>query len=144
MAPGRPGGMLRVAQEEVIDMLTEPKTIRPAIEVVPRRSREDERLRALAIKQAERIRNFKVHLGVFLVGMPVVTAIWALTEYMNADGWPERLSDSAGEGSWNPWIFWVLLIWGGLLAFEGVKAWLGGPPSEAEIDRELKRLKTGR
>jgi hypothetical protein len=137
--------MLRVAQEEVIDLLTEPKrNVRPAIEIAPEASRRDEGLRALATKQAERVRSFKLHLAAFLIGMPVLTAIWALTEYMNADGWPERLSDSAEQGSWNPWIFWVLLIWGGLLAFQGVKTWFGGPPSEAEIDRELKRLKTGR
>ena len=140
--------MLETAQEEVIDMLTEPKTrpktVKPAIEIKPEASHEDEALRRLARKQAERIRSFKLHLAAFLIGMPVVTAIWALTEYMNADGWPERLSESAGEGNWNPWIFWVLLIWGGLLALQGVRTWFGGPPSEAEIDRELRRRKARR
>ena len=140
--------MLETAQEEVIDMLTEPKTeptkVRPAIEIRPEPFREDEALRSLARRQAERVRSFKLHLAAFLVGMPVLTAIWALTEYLNADGWPERLSESAGEGNWNPWIFWVLLIWGGLLALQGVRTWFGGPPSEAEIDRELRRLKARR
>ena len=145
MTPGAPGGMLEAAQEEVMNMPTGPKTIRPSLEVEREEaSREDRALRTLARKQAERVRSFKLHVAAFLIGMPVLTGIWALTEYMNADGWPERLSESSGDGNWNPWIFWVLLIWGGLLAYEGVKTWLGGPPSEADIDRELDRLKAGR
>jgi hypothetical protein len=36
----------------------------------------------------------------------------------------------------------VLLIWGGLLAIQGVRAYFGRPPTEAEIDRELSRLRT--
>jgi hypothetical protein len=105
-------------------------------------ARQDEALRKLALTQLERVRSFKVHLAVFLVGMPILTAVWALTEYMNADGWPDRFSDSAGPGTWNPWILWVLLIWGGLLAIQGVRAYFGRPPTEAEIDRELSRLRT--
>jgi hypothetical protein len=103
---------------------------------------EDAALRTLALKQLERIRSFKLHLAMFLVGMPAVTAVWALTEYMNADGWPERFSDSAGPGNWNPWILWVFFIWGGLLAIQGVRAYFGRPPTELEIDREVARLKT--
>lgn len=93
-------------------------------------------------KQLERIRSFKLHLAMFLIGMPALTGVWALTEYMNADGWPDRFSDSAGPGNWNPWILWVLLIWGGLLAIQGVRAYFGRPPTELEIDREVARLKT--
>jgi 2TM domain len=102
---------------------------------------QDDALRKLALRQLERVRSFKVHLAVFLVGMPILTAVWALTEYMNADGWPDRFSDSAGPGTWNPWILWVLLIWGGLLAIQGVRAYFGRPPTGAEIDRELERLR---
>jgi hypothetical protein len=104
-------------------------------------TREDEALRRHARKQLERISNFKLSLGIFLVGMPLLTALWALTEYMNADGWPERFSESAGPGNWNPWILWVLLIWGGLVAIQGVRAYFGRPPTEADIDREIARLK---
>lgn len=124
-------------------MLTEPVTKDGPAPPLPAQSgrREDEKLRALALKQLERIRNFKLSLAVFLVGMPALTGIWAVTEYTNADGWPERFSDSAGPGNWNPWILWVLLIWGGLLAIQGVRAYFGRPPTEAEIDREVARLK---
>jgi hypothetical protein len=33
-------------------------------------ARQDEALRKLALTQLERVRSFKVHLAVFLVGMP--------------------------------------------------------------------------
>jgi hypothetical protein len=104
---------------------------------------EDEGLRAAARQRLERIGNFKLHLVIFLVVMPALTGLWALTEYMNADGWPERFSDSSGPGNWNPWILWVLLIWGGILAVQGVRAYVGGPPTEAEVDSEIARLKAG-
>jgi hypothetical protein len=99
-------------------------------------------LRTLARKQLERVRSFKLHLATFLIGMPALTGVWALTEYMNADGWPDRFSDSAGPGNWNPWMLWVFLIWGGLLAIHGVRTYFGRPPTESEIDGEVRRLKT--
>ena len=123
-------------------MLTKPVTKNGAAPPMTSEASEDAGLRTLALKQLERIRSFKLHLAMFLIGMPALTGVWALTEYMNADGWPDRFSDSAGPGSWNPWILWVLLIWGGLLAIQGVRAYFGRPPTELEIDREVARLKT--
>lgn len=107
-------------------------------------AREEETLRRVARKHAERVRSFKLHLTVFLVAMPIITGIWALTEYMNADGWPERFSESAGQGNWNPWILWVLLIWGGILAYDGVRTYFRRAPTDAEIEREVARLKGAR
>lgn len=125
-------------------MLTKPVTKNGPPLLRSPEPREDAVLRAIALKQLERVRNFKLHLAAFLVGMPIVTGIWALTEYMNADGWPERFSDSAGPGNWNPWILWVLLIWGGILAIQGVRTYFGRPPTEAEIDRAVAQLKARR
>jgi hypothetical protein len=125
-------------------MLTKPATKngRPLLE--PAEVKPDEGLRRLALKQLERIRRFKLHLAVFALGMPALTAVWAVSEYMNADGWPDRFSESAETGSWNPWIVYVFAIWGGLLAIEGVRAYYGRPPTEAEIDREVERLRARR
>lgn len=134
-------------------MLTESQTENGRVQVerrlhetteIPHEHPEEYAYRRLAVKQLERVRSFKLHLALFLIGMPVLTGVWALTEYMNADGWPDRFSDSAGPGNWNPWILWVVLIWGGLLAYEAVKTYLGGPPTEADIDREVERLKARR
>ena len=126
-------------------MLTTPVTKNGAPHLLTSpEAREEEALRTIARKHVERVRSFKLHLTVFLVAMPVITGIWALTEYMNADGWPERFSESAEQGSWNPWILWVMLIWGGLLIFDGVKTYFRRAPTEAEIDREVARLKARR
>jgi 2TM domain len=122
-------------------MLTQPVTKNGAPHLLTSpAAREEEALRNAARKQVERVRNFKLHLTVFLVAMPIITGIWALTEYMNADGWPDRFSESAGQGNWNPWILWVLFIWGGILAIDGVKTYFRRAPSEAEIEREIARL----
>jgi hypothetical protein len=61
---------------------------------------------------------------------------------MNADGWPDRFSDSGEPGAWNPWIFWVFLIWGGILVIRASERTSGGPPTEPEIDRKIERLRT--
>ncbi len=122
-------------------MITKPVTKNGTAQSLrPTTSREDIALRSMALKQLERVRRFRLHLMTFLVGMPFLTGVWALTEYMNADGWPSRFSDSAGQGSWNPWIFWVLLIWGGILAIQGVRTYTGRPPTESEVEREVERL----
>jgi hypothetical protein len=107
-------------------------------------SADDAALRVLALNQLERVRRFKMHLTVFLVGMPFLTGVWALTEYLNADGWPERFSDSAGPGTWNPWIAWVFLIWGGILAIQGVRTYASRPPTASEVEREIERLRSRR
>jgi hypothetical protein len=133
--------MLDVSKE-VTAMLTKPVTKNGSAKMALPEAPEDEALRKLAREHVERVRNFKLHLAAFLIGMPVITGIWALTEYMNADGWPERFSESAGEGNWNPWILWVLFIWGGVLAYHGAKTYLRRAPTESEIDREVARLKS--
>ncbi|HEX2292433.1 MAG TPA: 2TM domain-containing protein [Gaiellaceae bacterium] len=127
-------------------MLTETPTKNGQVDAsaLQREPAEDAAVREVAARRLERIRKFKLHLAVFAVGMPFLTGVWALTEYLNADGWPERFSESAGEGNWNPWIVWVFLIWGGLLAIDAVRTYLGGPPTEAEIDREVERLRARR
>jgi hypothetical protein len=68
-------------------MLTKPVTKNGLVRPVSPEAREEEAQRQIARKHVERVRSFKFHLLAFLVAMPVITAIWALTEYMNADGW---------------------------------------------------------
>ncbi len=98
--------------------------------------------RVLAIRHIERVRSFRHHVAVYVVGMPLVAGIWALTEYFNADGWPQRLSDNGGQGTWNPWIFWVLVGWTIALAWHGLGTYFRKPASEQEIAREIERLKS--
>ena len=43
---------------------------------------EDRALRELAIKQAERVRSFKLNLVAFIVGTIVLGGVWVATEYL--------------------------------------------------------------
>lgn len=101
---------------------------------------DDRTLRFVAYRQAERVRNFLFHLAGFVVGMLLLGGIWALTEYQNAGGWPERLNDDGGPGTWNPWILWVLIAWGAIVAVHGLVTYFRRPISERELDRQLDRL----
>ncbi len=127
-------------------MRTEPITKNDRVKLEPSppiADSEDERgLRLLAVQQLERVRSFKLHVGVFIVGMIAIAGAWVLTEYQNADGWPDRFSDSGGPGTWNPWFFWVLLVWGLILAYHGLKTYFRRPPTKAEVEREIERLKS--
>ena len=41
-----------------------------------------------------------------------------------------------------PWILYVFLVWGGLLAIEAPKTYFDRPTTAAEIDRELRCLES--
>jgi hypothetical protein len=45
-------------------------------------------------------------------------------------------------GTWNPWFFWAVGIWAAVLAIHGVRTYLRRPVSEAEIQREIVRLRS--
>jgi len=53
----------------------------------------DQLARQEAIKQIERGRRFRVRAIAGTVGMIVLAAIWAPTEYHNAGGWPTALAN---------------------------------------------------
>jgi hypothetical protein len=125
-------------------VLTEPvtKNGRVTPDLVPSpATRDEETLRTLATEHLDRVRKFKVDLAAYLVGICVLGCIWAITEYQNSGGWPERLSDEANPGDWNPWIFWVILGWGFFVALDAIRTYVRRPSTEAEIEREVERLK---
>ena len=113
--------------------VTSPPTV-PAIA-------EDE-LRAFARKRIERIRRVKMHVAGYVVGMLVLTPVWLLVEWQD-NGAFERWSDQGNPGDWEPWILYVALIWGLVVALMALRAYFDRPATEAEIEREVGRL-TGR
>jgi hypothetical protein len=146
MARDGPCGKLLEAREEVTDMLSEPTTKNGRVTrkpPLPAVRAEESVLRRQAVNRLERVRRFKLHVVSFAVGMLILTPIWVLSEYQNAEGWPDRFSDSAGPDTWNPWLFWVFIVWGGIVAIHGVKTYFRREPTEAEIRREVQRLKAG-
>jgi hypothetical protein len=104
---------------------------------------DDERaLRELAVKQVERVRSFKLHVIAFLFGTLVLGTVWVLTEYFDERTWPDRFADSNDvAGTWSPWFFWAVGIWALILGIDAFRTYAHRPPSEAEIQKEIDRLR---
>jgi hypothetical protein len=97
--------------------------------------------REQAIKQIERRRRYWISTAVSTVGMLLLTAIWATTEYHNAGGWPTQgFSQSSGiHDVWNIWIIYPAIAWAFLTAAFGLGVYLRKPISESRIQREIER-----
>ena len=97
--------------------------------------------RQQAIKQIERRRRFWASTVTAGIGMIILVAIWATTEYHNAGGWPtDGFSQSSGIP--NVWNFWIIYPLGAWLLAVAAYAWavFGNKPiSESEIKREIER-----
>lgn len=102
--------------------------------------------RQQAIKQIERRRRFWVSTAVATIGMVILIAIWATTEYHNAGGWPSQgFSQSSGiPNVWNIWIIYPLIAWVLVTTARAWSVYLHKPISESEVERELQRQAHGR
>jgi hypothetical protein len=103
--------------------------------------RADELARQEAIKRIEHKRRYWISTAVSTGGMLVLAAIWAITEYHNAGGWPTQgFSQSSGiHDVWNIWIIYPAMAWAFLTVAGGLIAYLRKPISEGEIKREIER-----
>lgn len=110
---------------------------------IPISAQPDDELRKWARKHVERVRRLKLHVAAYVLGMIVLTPFWALVEWQ-ANGGFERWSDNSQPGDWEPWILYVALIWGLVVVIGALKAYFDRPTTEAEIDREVDRLRSGR
>jgi hypothetical protein len=108
------------------------------------RTSEDEELRAYAVRHLEQVRKFKLYLSIYVLSMVVLTPVWIVTQYEAQDGWIKHLSTrSRYPGDWDPWIIWAALIGGVVVAIAGLRAYyFDRPTTEADIDREIERLKS--
>jgi hypothetical protein len=123
-----------------MEPVTKNESRAPAVIRVPA---EDGALRELAIKQVERIRAFKLHLVAFLLGVPILGGVWVLTEYFEERTWPDRFASSPDvAGTWDPWFFWAAGIWALVLGVHAFRTFAHRAPTEAEIQRELERLRS--
>jgi 2TM domain len=121
------------------EMLT--KNERPLSQSTPLTSVPDDELRQWARAHVERVRRLKLHVAAFVLGMIVLTPLWALVEWQDNGGFKRfDFSDDGTRGDWEPWILYVALIWGLVVAIAALKAYFDRPTTEAEIDRELDRL----
>jgi hypothetical protein len=141
MGAGRRGATLAVARKEVIKVCAEilTKNERTASQPLPPSTALEAELRVWARKHVERVRRLKLHVAAFVFGMVVLTPVWALVEWQDNGGF-ERWSDNSQPGDWEPWILYIALAWGLFVAIAAVKVYFDRPTSEAEIDREVRRL----
>ena len=105
----------------------------------------EEIARRQAIEQIERRRHFHFEMAASAVGMLILTAIWAMSEYHNAGGWPsDGFSESSGiPHVWNYWIIYPLIAWLLIMAARARAVYGHKPISEDEIRRELDRQSRG-
>ena len=124
---------------------TIPKNDRVVFEQAPTSTRtsEDAELRAFAARHLEHVRKFKLYLSIYVLSMLVLTPVWIITQYEANDGWLKHLSSrSRYPGDWDPWLLWVALVGGVIVAIAGLRAYyFDRPTTEADIDREVERWK---
>ena len=82
---------------------------------------DQESARDAAVKRLKAKRDFKMHLGAYVIVNAMLVGIWALS------------------GMGNFWPIWVMLFWGVGLAFNGWSAYFQQPFTEDEIRREMER-----
>ena len=104
-------------------------------------ARDEELARQEAIKRIEHKRRFWIGTAVSTGGVLILAAIWAITEYHNAGGWPTQgFSQSSGiHDVWNIWIIYPAMAWVFLTVVGGLIAYLRKPISESQIRREMER-----
>ena len=88
----------------------------------------DEELRKAAIRRLEQIRTFKLYVTAYVLSLFVLTPVWMVTQYEEADGWLEHLSTrSRYPGDWDPWILTAGGIWAFVVALYGLRVRLSRP-----------------
>lgn len=105
----------------------------------PAPSSPEDELHEWARRHLERVRHMRFHIAAFALGMLVLTPIWLLVERQD-NGSFERWSSNGNPGDWEPWILYVALAWGMFVAVTALRVHFDRPTTEAEIDRELRRL----
>jgi hypothetical protein len=101
----------------------------------------DQLARQQAIRQIERRRRFCISTTWSGIAMVILVAIWAISEYHNAGGWPvDGFSQSSGiHEVWNFWIVYPLGAWLLIVAAHAWAVFGNKPISESEIKREIER-----
>ena len=105
---------------------------------------DDEGLRKLALRQpSSTCRSSELYLSIYVLSMLVPTPVWIVTQYDVAGlARPPELK-VALRGDWDPWLIWVALIGAVLVAIAGYRAYFDRPTTEADVDREVERLRSG-
>ena len=101
-------------------------------------------LREAALASLETKKRFQGHALKAAVLVPVLVAVWAVTEYQNAGGWPTGLATGRRNHDWDPWIIYPLIAIAVYLAVSGWMAYRARPITDADVEREMERLSGAR
>jgi len=112
-----------------------------ALEVGETSARHDDLERKQAVARIERKSHFHIELVVAGVGLVILVAIWATSEYHNAGGWPTQgFSQSSGiHDVWNYWIIYPVVAVALIVAARAWSVYGHKPIAESEISREIER-----
>lgn len=83
----------------------------------------DTELRRSALAHLERLGRLRFHIAAWVLGMIVVTPLWALIEWQDNGGF-ERWSNNSRPGDWEPWILYVGGIWALVIAVLALRVYL--------------------
>lgn len=100
----------------------------------------DSELRRFTRARSDRVGRLKFHVAAWVLGMIVLTPLWALIEWQDNGGF-ERWSNNSQPGNWEPWILYVGGIWALVIALFALTARFGWPTTRAEFGRDLRRLR---
>jgi hypothetical protein len=82
-------------------------------------------------EQWGRIGRWKFHVAAWVLGMLVLTPLWALIEWQDNGGF-ERFSSNSQPGNWEPWILYIGGIWAAVIAVFAVRAYITRPGTGGE------------
>ena len=87
-----------------------------------------EGLREQALRRVKKRRDLHTHAFAYVTVNVLVWGVWAII--------------GATSHSWFPWPLWLALGWGIGLAFNAWDVYFRRPITEAELGREIERLRT--
>jgi hypothetical protein len=117
------------------------KNGRATLGPVPAAETADDELREWARQHLERVRRLKLNVAAFLIGIVALTPVWLLVEWQDNGGF-KHWSNNGNPGDWEPWILYVALVWGLIVAISALKVHFDRPTTDVEIEREVERLRS--
>jgi hypothetical protein len=148
MAHARVEAMLRVGtpRKEVVVVPTDtlPANGRVTSTTVPTPDPGgDDGFRQLALQHLADVRKFRHAVAIYVLSILVLAPVWVVTQYYEQDGWPKHLSTrSRYAGDWDPWIIWVAAVGAVIVGIYAYRAFFRRAETEADVQREIERLKS--
>jgi hypothetical protein len=90
-------------------------------------------LRRLSRVRLERMGTLKFRVAAWVLGMGVLTPLWALIEWQD-NGSFERFSDDSQPGDWEPWILYIGGVWAVVIVLQALRMYVDRPADDAQLE----------